>query len=393
MTEPYSIAEVRTRTDKTAFLSFPSTLYKDDPFYVRPFDTDVENLFDPGSNKLLRKGEAIRWLLYDQTKNIIGRIAAFIDTDAAKNNDQPTGGCGFFDCINDQSAANMLFSAAKIWLEERGMEAMDGSINFGDRDNFWGVLVDGFHEPIFKMPYNFPYYRELFENYGFMNYFNQYTFKREISMEGVKDIIKEKAERVNQNPDYSFRMINWNHIDKYASDFLEIYNKAWGVIPGSKKLSIAHAKGLLNKMKPILDPRLVYFGYYKEQPIAFFIMMQDLNQIIYRFNGKLNLLNKLRLMYHLKIRKDCTRVVGRIFGIVPEHQGKGIDGALIMAFGKVATSPDFPYKEIEMNWIGDFNPSMIKIVENIGGYLYKTHVTYRYLFDRNKAFVRAKIQE
>ena len=393
MNEPYSIAEVRTRTEKIAFLSFPSTLYKDDPFYVRPFDTDVEKLFDPGSNKLLRKGEAIRWLLYDQTNNIIGRIAAFIDTDTAKNNDQPTGGCGFFDCINDQSAANMLFSAAKIWLEERGMEAMDGSINFGDRDNFWGVLVDGFHEPIFKMPYNFPYYRELFENYGFMNYFNQYTFKREISMEGVKDIIKEKAERVSQNPDYSFRMINWNQIDKYATDFLEIYNKAWGVIPGSKKLSIAHAKGLLNKMKPILDPRLVYFGYYKEQPIAFFIMMQDLNQIIYRFNGKLNLLNKLRLMYHLKIRKDCTRVVGRIFGIVPEHQGKGIDGALIMAFGKVATSPGFPYKEIEMNWIGDFNPSMIKIVENIGGYLYKTHVTYRYLFDRNKPFVRAKIQE
>lgn len=393
MNKLYSLTEVQTRIEKDAFLSFPAKLYKDDPFYVRPFDIDVQKLFDPGSNKLLRKGEAIRWLLYDQNRNIVGRIAAFIDVDSARNNDQPTGGCGFFDCINDQPAANELFTAAKIWLEERGMEAMDGSINFGDRDNFWGVLVDGFHEPIFNMPYNFPYYKELFENFGFRNYFNQYTFKREISMVGVKDIIKEKAERVSQNPDYHFRMINWNHIDKYAVDFLDIYNKAWGVIPGSKKLTIAHAKGLLNKMKPILDPRLVYFGYYQDQPIAFFIMMQDLNQIIYRFKGKLNLFNKLRLMYHLKIRKDCTRVVGRIFGIVPEHQGKGIDGALIMTFSKVASSPGFPYKDIEMNWIGDFNPSMIKIVENIGGYIHKTHVTYRYLFDRNKPFVRAKIQE
>jgi len=393
MIKGYQLREVITATDKRDFLSFPSMLYKGDPNYVRPLDNDVNKLFDAEKNKRLRRGEAIRWLLVNSDNKIIGRIAAFIDPDTARNNDQPTGGCGFFDCINNQEAANTLFDAARKWHYERGMEAMDGSVNFGDRDNFWGVLVDGYHEPLFNMPYNYPYYKELFENYGFQNYFNQYTYKREVSIEGVKDIIMEKAQRVFQNPDYHFSMISWRNIDKYAHDFMEIYNKAWGSIPGTKKISIVHAIGLLKMMKPILDRRLVYFGYYKNEPIAFFIMMQDLNQIIRKFNGKMNLLNKIRLLYYLKVRKSCTRIIGRIFGIVPEHQGKGIDGALVMTFSKVAIAPGFPYKELEMNWIGDFNPSMMKVVENIGGKIHKTHVTYRYLFDRDKPFSRAKKQE
>ncbi|MCK9291239.1 MAG: hypothetical protein WCR58_05500 [Bacteroidales bacterium] len=388
----FILQEVSDRSLEKLWLRFPSVLYKDDPNYVRPLDEDVQKLFDKEQNKKLRKGEAIRWLLYDTSDRIIGRIAAFIDPHTAAQNEQPTGGCGFFDCIDDQNAANMLFDASKKWLLERGMEAMDGSINFGDRDNFWGVLVDGFTTPVFNMPYNFPYYKNLFEGYGFQNYFNQYTFRRMIYDGDLSERVLEKAERISQNPDYRFEMVDWKRREKYAMDFMTIYNKAWGVIPGVKKITEVHAMALLKQMKPILDPRLVNFGYYKDEPIAFFIMVQDLNQIIKGFNGKLHLLNKLRFMYRLKLAKRCNRIVGRIFGIVPEHQGKGVDGAIIIFFKQIATKKGFPYNELQMNWIGDFNPPMLKVVEGIGGQLYKTHVTYRYLFDRSKPFKRAERQ-
>lgn len=388
----FILQEVSDRSLEKLWLRFPSVLYKDDPNYVRPLDEDVQKLFDKEQNKKLRKGEAIRWLLYDTSDRIVGRIAAFIDPHTAAQNEQPTGGCGFFDCIDDQNAANMLFDASKKWLLERGMEAMDGSINFGDRDNFWGVLVDGFTTPVFNMPYNFPYYKNLFEGYGFQNYFNQYTFRRMIYDGDLSERVLEKAERISQNPDYRFEMVDWKRREKYAMDFMTIYNKAWGVIPGVKKITEVHAMALLKQMKPILDPRLVNFGYYKDEPIAFFIMVQDLNQIIKGFNGKLHLLNKLRFMYRLKLAKRCNRIVGRIFGIVPEHQGKGVDGAIIIFFKQIATKKGFPYNELQMNWIGDFNPPMLKVVEGIGGQLYKTHVTYRYLFDRSKPFKRAERQ-
>lgn len=392
MNQNYNLQEVKTHADVREFLDLPARLYKNDENWVRYLDQDIEKVFDKEKNKKLRQGEIIRWLLKNEKGETIGRIAAFIDPKTAKNNGQPTGGCGFFECIHDQQAANTMFDAAKTWLEARGMEAMDGPINFGDRDSFWGVLVDGFHPPVYNMPYNYPYYKELFENYGFKNYFNQFTFKRTINSEGIKDVIREKAARIRSNPDYSFEILNWNKIERYADDFMQIYNAAWAVIPGVKSITKTHALSLLKRMKPILDPRLIHFGYYRGEPIAFFIMMQDLNQIIWRFNGKMNWFNKLRFIYFLKVRKSCTRVVGRIFGIVPDHQGKGVDGAIIESFEKEVYKPGFPYKYLEMNWIGDFNPAMIKVVENIGGQLYKTHTTYRYLFDRTKPFERAKKQ-
>jgi len=389
----FTLIEVLDKPTENQWLSFPSALYKSDPNYIRPFDQDITKLFNKEGNKLLRKGEAIRWLLKDDQQKIVGRIAAFIDPNTAKNNDQPTGGCGFFDCIDDQEAANSLFNASKNWLQQRGMEAMDGSINFGDRDNFWGVLVDGYTEPVFNMPYNFPYYKDLFENYGFQNYFNQYTYRRLVSGGGLSDKVYEKAARIKANPDYSFEMIHWNKKEKFAEDFMIIYNKAWGVIPGVKLLTHAHAMGLLKQLEQILDKRLAHFGYYKGEPIAFFIMMQDLNQIIKDFNGNLNAFNKLRLMLRLKVLHKCDRIIGRIFGIIPEHQGKGVDGALILHFRDIATQKNFPYKELQMNWIGDFNEPMIKVVEGIEAKIYKTHVTYRLLFDPEKPFERAKRQK
>lgn len=389
----YKLKEVSNKQLEKQWLALPSRMYRNDPNYIRPLDQDVIKLFDPTLNKKLRKGEAIRWLLLDESDKAVGRIAAFIDPHTAKNNEQPTGGCGFFDCPDDFEAAKILFDASRDWLKARGMEAMDGPVNFGDRDNFWGVLVDGFTEPVFNMPYNFPYYKDLFEQYGFQLYFNQFTFRRMIYDGGLSERVFEKAARIQKNPDYHFEMVSWKKMEKYAEDFMTIYNKAWGVIPGVKMITREHAMALLKQMKPILDPRLAHFGYYKNEPISFFIAMQDLNQIIHDFNGKLNLINKLKLMYRLKVSQKCTRIIGRIFGIVPEHQGKGIDGAMILHFRDIAIQKNFKYKEIQLNWIGDFNPPMLKIAEGIGGKVYKTHVTYRYLFDRTKPFKRAERQE
>jgi hypothetical protein len=353
-------------------------------------DEDIEAVFDPKKNKLFRQGAAIRWILKDQEGKAAGRVAAFYNSKTARANDQPTGGLGFFDCIDDKDAAFVLFDAAKKWNKEQGMEAMDGPVNFGDRDSFWGCLVEGDYEPLYNMPYNFPYYKDLFEAYGFQEYFRQYTYHRTFKPGGVEDVVLRKAERVFNNPDYSFEAINWKNREKFAGDFMEIFNKGWARFPGVKAITKAHAAALLKQMKPVMDTRLVLFAYHKNNPIAFFIMMPDISQIMRKFNGKFNWFNKLRFMFDLKVRKSCTRVIGRIFGIVPEYQSKGIEAGIIMEFTKEAFKPNFQYTDLEMNWIGDFNPSMMKMVEQIGGSVRKTHLTFRYLFDRTKPFKRAK---
>jgi hypothetical protein len=39
------------------------------------------------------------------------------------------------------------------------------------------------------------------------------------------------------------------------------------------------------------------------------------------------------------------------------------------------------YKEVELSWVGDFNPKMRQLHESVGGKFAKRHVTYRYVFN------------
>ena len=384
----YQLFEVNTKKTNLEFLLLPVRLYKNDKNYIRPLDQDIVNVFNPDKNKLFRNGECIRWILMDENKRTIGRVAAFIDHKSASKNEQPTGGMGFFDCINNQEAANILFTKCKEWLKDKGMDAMDGPVNFGERDRWWGCLVEGFVPPNYCNNYNFPYYKELIESYGFQDYFRQLTYHSPITLKYMNPAIMEKAKRLSANPDYLFKHIEKNSSGNYVTDFCTIYNKAWAKFPGVKPLAEAHVKVMFKSMKPIMDEKLLWFGYYKKEPIACFIMIPEINEVIKHLNGKFNLLAKLKFLYFLKLKKVCYKSFGFVFGIIPEQQRKGVEGALIMAYANIATKPSFPYSEIEMNWIGDFNPAMMHLLEEIGARPSKIHITYRYLFDRNKGFKR-----
>lgn len=387
---PFYLVEVNNKKVISEFLHFPSKLNKGDLKYIRPLDEDVEKIFDPKQNKHFRKGNAIRWILKNLEHETVGRIAAFYDLTTLKKDDQPTGGCGFFDCINNSEAAGILFDAAKNWLLENGMEAMDGPINFGSREHFWGCLADGFFEPNYNMPYNQQYYNTLFETYGFKNYFNQYTYHVKLETGEMDEVVYKNGEHIKDDPNYRFETMKKMSEDRFAHDFMTIFNEAWASFPGVKPFSKSQAKNLFKKMKPVADKRAIIFSYYNDRPIAFFIMIPDLFQIIRKFNGKFSLLNKLRLYLFVKILKKNTRLLGQIFGVVPDFQGKGVAAGMILRFEQEVAKPNFRYEDLEMNWIGDFNPGMMKMVDQIGGKIRKTHITYRYLFDENAEFKRAR---
>ena len=384
------VIKVTNKQHIKAFLHLPIRLYKNDKNWIRPLDKDIESVFDPETNPIFEYGEAIRWILANDEGEIIARVAAFINRElACKDNDQPTGGMGFFECINDQKAADLLFDTCKKWLEERGMAAMDGPINFGERDRWWGCLKAGFVPANYCMPYNFAYYNNLFENYGFKTYFQQYTYHRLIA--GKPDeLIYQKAGRIYKNPNYTFAHLRLKHIDKYTEDFRTIYNEAWATMAGTKAISRAKALEIMQAIKPIIDEEIIWFAYYCERPIAFYVMLPELNQVIRHLNGKFDWWAKLKLFYYLKI-KGIKKIFGVTFGVVPRFQSKGVEAAIIVAFSKVAHVANYRYKEIEMNWIGDFNPQMIKVAKAIGSKVCKTHITYRKLFDESKPFKRMKI--
>ena len=386
------ILEVTTPKQAREFIRLPVRLYKNVPAWIRPLDKDIENVFDKSKNKFFRHGECSRWLLKDDDGQVIGRVAAFINEKTLnKDNDQPTGGMGFFECINDKEAAFLLFDQCRKWLSERKVEAMDGPVNFGERDKWWGLLVDGFEvEPNYCCNYNFPYYQDLFEAYGFQLYFRQFTFGRVVG-DPFQEQIYAKAKRILNDPNYKFEPLDKSRLDKYTEDFRVVYNKAWASHNGVSKMSSLQAKNLIKQMKPILDEKIIYFGYYKGEPISFYLNLPEVNQIFKHVNGKLNIIGTLKFLYH-KWMKTCNKMLGVVFGVVPEFQGKGVEGALIVATAEMVQKKYQRYKTMEMNWIGDFNPKMLKVVEQLGAAeVIKTHITYRKLFDSGKPFKRAPI--
>ncbi len=379
------IIELVNQKTKKAFFDVARSIYKNDKNWTCPLDIELDAIFDKEENTCFRDGEAIRWVLMDDKNKPIGRIAAFIDRKKANTFEQPTGGTGFFECINNQDAANLLFDTAKKWLQERGMEAMDGPINFGENYMNWGLLVDGFMHQGYGMQYHHPYYKNLFENYGFKVFLSQYSYHLN-PMEFPIDRFKRITEWSLQRGGFSYKQFNFSDIEKFVDDFIIIFNTVWQSFKEDyTPLDKADIKKIFNSAKPIIDTRLVWFAYHNDKPIAMITMFPDVHQIFKKLNGKLHLLNKLKFAW-LKWRKTINRTRVLMLGVVPELQKAGLEAGLITNMHYVFAKGD--YTEIEISWVGDFNNKMRKMAESINAKQVKTHNTYRYLFDRNKEFKR-----
>ena len=377
------LIEVKDKATAKDFIAVNVLMNRSNPAYIRPLDNEVNDVFDPAKNKLFKYGEVSRWILKNDEGELIGRIAAFTNKKYInKGTEFSTGGVGFFDCISDQQAANALFDIAKKWLQEKGMEAMDGPINFGDRDKGWGLMVEGFDkEPMYGMAFNPSYYQSLFENYGFKNYYNQYYYSINVD-DPFHPKIAERHAKFAAKKDYVAKHVDMDQLEKYAADFATVYNAAWAQHGEAKETTPEQILKLFNTMKPIMDKRLVWFAYYKEEPIGMFINIPDVNQYFKHFNGKMGLFQKLHLLW-MKYTGQNKQATGLAFGVVPKFQALGIDSFIIHSAALFIQNKGW-YKTYEMGWAGDWNPKMINIYKTLGAAQSRVMVTYRYIFDENK---------
>jgi len=379
--------------DKSAendFIQVNVFLNRNDSNYIRPLDKDIFEVFDPEKNKAFRHGECARWILKDEDGNFAGRIAAFVNKKyKTKGDEVPVGGIGFFDCINNQEAADMLFDVAKHWLLQKGMGAMDGPINFGERVNWWGLVTKGYHAPMYRMNYNPPYYKDLFENYGFRPFFDQICFGLD-PQKRLSQKLYDRHDAIAKDPGFTAMHIHKSQLEKFVNDFTTVYNKAWAGHGGLKQITHQQVSIMFKQMKPVMDEKIVWFAYYKNEPIAIYVNLPDLNQWFKNLNGKFGLLQKLKFLW-MKHNTPNHKFTGIVFGVVPEFQGKGVDAFMIVESAKVIQGHT-AYTEYEMQWIGDFNPKMINMAETLGDTSRsRILTTYRYLFDRTMEFKRHPI--
>lgn len=379
-----NISTISTKKDIKEFHQLSYIVNENNKNWIPHIKQELENVFNAKNNFFHQYGEIERFIVRNNNKPI-GRIAVFYDKRKFEKEPQPTGGIGFFECINNQDCANMLFKKTIEWLKERNIEAMDGPINFGERDRYWGLLIEGFNKhTVYGQNYNPKYYKELFENFGFKKYFNQHVYCKDLSIP-YPEKFYERSNRITGRKKINFQHMKNYDFKKYGEYFTKIYNEAWQTHHGFKEMKTEKAVKMFEKMKQIIDKRLIWFGYYEEKPICFFIGIPDPNQYFKFIHGNLNTIGKIKFMFYKNMKKP-TICSGMVFGVIPKFQKLGMESALADIVTKNILKAG--YTHVMQTWIGDFNPKMIKVCENFfGSEIHQKLTTYRYLFNKQAKFI------
>lgn len=373
-----------TTTHKRAFLDFPRRLYANDPNWVGPLDMELKSLFDPRKNPHFAEGDAQWWIALNNRDEVVGRIAAFIYYPKARRYAVPTGGLGFFECVEDYGVAEALLSTAQGWLAERGMQAADACINFGENDRFWGVLIEGFDSPpSYGMPYNKPYYADFLTRYGFELYFRQES--RELDLRQIPERIIRIAQRAAQKEGVRFAYPSLRNLRQYALDFMTIYNDAWQFHEHFVPLTEERVLRLVENLKPILIEEMIYFAYVENEPAGIILAIPDLNQIFRPWRGRPSAWELLRFLWRkrnkyawYRQRGILTRARVMLMGVRPKYQRRGLESAL--AYLPVPPVIAMGITHAELSWVGDFNPAMLAVLEATQAKRSRVHATFRHYF-------------
>lgn len=375
------ILTVNNRTTWNLFHAVPRYIYKHDHLWIAPLERDIEKVFDPQANKAFKDGEAQCFVLLNDKGRAIGRIAAFIDHGRNKRNEHLQGAIGFFECINDEEAAGILFQKAESFLTDKGIKIIDGPVNFGERDKYWGLLVKGRYAPIYTEPYNPEYYISMFENNGFQPYEKVYTFKGEISDIPVEEL-RKKAKESKEKYNFRVETMNPRKLKKYANDLCIIYNDAFSKFPYFKPLKPKLIYNTFKQVKMVFDPKIACFVYKDDHPAGFCMLMPEINQFLKGAKGKINPFTLPGIIFK-KFRPGKKILKGVSFGIHPDYQGKGVMATIVDALYDHANKN---YSHLLLTTIRKLNKKMLKAVDHLKVEVDREHISYRKILDDKIAF-------
>lgn len=321
------ILEVNDQRSWRLFHRVLRTVYKNDANYIYPLEVEIENVFNPEKNKTFDNGEAKCFVLLDGRKPV-GRIAAFIDHARNEGHPHKVGGIGYFECIKNEKCADLLFEAAENYLKSNGVEVIDGPVNFGERDKFWGLLVKGHGlPPLYQENYHPKYYEKLFLERNYHPYEQILTYKgfsKNIPFERMKAL----AERIRARNNVKIKALDFNDLSQFAQDFSEVYNAAFHKYEHFKPISGKQVQTMMEQAKPIADPNIACLAYFEDRPAGFIALYPDVNPFLKHARGRLTPWNIL--IFYLKKTFATTKTAkGMGFGIHPAYQSKGVFALLL----------------------------------------------------------------
>ncbi len=365
------ITLVTSKKERKEFLQFPYIHYKQDEFWVPPLKMEQKKLINTEKNPFYDNADIALFLLRQDGK-VCGRIAAIEDRRYNEYHHSNTGFFGFFECIDDVTAAKLLVKVAAGWLKDRGYSEILGPTNPGIMDEV-GILVEGFEKyPSILMPYHKRYYDKLLKTAGFEKEIDMYAYR--VTQETVNIDRMRRAGKIvkRRYPNLSIREVNLKKLDEEVQIVREIFNKSWSENWGFIPLTKSELSALADDLKMILDPKFAHIAEIRGKPVAFSVGLPDLNQALKHMKGKLFPTGIFKLLWY---RRKIDQIRTVLMGVIPEYRGKGIDALLHLE--AIENGIITGMHSSELSWVLETNKGMMQVAEKIGAHIEKTYRMYR----------------
>jgi GNAT superfamily N-acetyltransferase len=375
---PVKIEQVETDADRKAFLSFPWTVYKDDPYWVPPIFSERMEFTDPSHNPFFEHAE-VAFYMAMRGEQIVGTIAVFTNHNHNSYQNENIAFFGFFEVLEDFEAAQKLFETAEAWAKQRGHTALRGPAQYSTNDEC-GLLVDGFNDrPRILMTYNPPYYVDFIEKlgYGYARDLWAYKLSVEKFMEKTGERLDKLTTRILERKNITIRNIDLKNYDEEVEKFKVLYNNAWSKNWGFVPFTEPEIDKLAEELHDILDPDVVFLAEKDDKTVGFSLALLDLNEPLQLAYPKPNTPTwwvLLKLLWHWKIRKKISWIRIYALGVFPEYRALGIDALFYYKTALAAAKKGV--RMGEMSWVLDNNDLMNKPIIAMGGKVYKTYRFY-----------------
>ncbi len=320
------IRQVKTKKDIKEFIEFPLRLYKKCPYFIPPLYGDEKKLLKSGGNT---KYAESAFFLATKDGKTAGRIHAIIQKQY--NEIHGTAQVRFtrFDSVNDKEVAHALFAAAENWGKEKGMTEICGPLGFSDLDRE-GLLVEGFEEDsTFEEQYNFPYYGELVESYGFTKDADWLEYELKAPQEVSKTLsrVSKRSLEMNKLHVASTNMSKKKYIEKYRDGFFdcldECYSKLYGTVPITREAQ----DELIDQFLLIVNKKyLVFICDENDRVAGFGLCFPGLSSALRFTKGKLTPITLLKILK--VVRKPKVIDLGLV-AVRPEYQRKAVNAVLL----------------------------------------------------------------
>ncbi len=362
----------RSKADVRRFLNVSYEIYRDDPYWVAPLLMDLEKVFTD-ANPLFDHATMQLWIACRDGRDV-GRIAGIVDRNHNRTAGDRAVFFGFFECVDDREASRALFKAVNDWARQSGMSRLLGPMNPTTNDEC-GLLVEGFDSsPVFMMTYNPRYYIPLVEAEGFRKAKDLLAFHIDLATIPLERLSRIADKIKQRNPNLAFRPVKRKTLGQDLVKVKEVYNSAWQENWGFVPMTDAEIDFMASRLKPLLMEGLIWLAEAGDEPVGFLLALPDYNIPLKPLNGRLLTPKIFSFLPYLFGWKHPARTRVLTLGVKEKYRSKGLESAMLIEGLKVGFNAGV--RESEASWILEDNVMMSRVIEAIGGRVYKRYRIY-----------------